>query len=141
VGGHGGARRQTVELVDWRLPDRAQMVAALRKNLVPFMLHDDRNADALALAIHEWSCVTTRFRSKPIAAAGGLPQALEKVTAPILFLWGEHDVTAIPDEVGPRLVAGRANRELGIVRDAGHWAQYERAGEVNRRLSEWLGPR
>jgi pimeloyl-ACP methyl ester carboxylesterase len=140
VGGHGGPRRQSIDLVDWRLPDRAARVAALRQNLVPFMLHDERNSDDLALDVHEWSCVTTRFRSKPIALAGGLPHALEGITAPILFLWGEHDVTAIPEEIGPKLLQGRANRESRIIRDSGHWAQFEKTDAVNAQLLEWFKP-
>jgi pimeloyl-ACP methyl ester carboxylesterase len=138
AGAHGGARRQTIDLIDWRLPDRTQKLAALAHNLVPFMLHDARSADALALAIHEWSCVQTRFRSKAIAQAGGLAQALDAIDAPMLLMWGEHDVTAVPDEVGPRLTVGHRNRHLRIVKDAGHWAQYEQSGEVNARLVEWF---
>jgi pimeloyl-ACP methyl ester carboxylesterase len=139
-GAHGGKRRQAIELVDWRLAERSDMLAALRRNLVPFMLHDERNADALALAIHEWSCVQTRFRSKSIAQAGGLSEALDRITAPMLLLWGEHDVTAVPGEVGPRLAQGHANRHFRIVKDAGHWAQYEKADEVNARFLEWFSP-
>jgi len=139
AGAHGGARRQTIDLVDWRVPDRVGMLAALRRNLVPFMLHDEGSADALALAIHEWSCVQTRFRSKAIAQAGGLAQALDQIAAPMLLVWGEHDVTAMPDEVATRLTRGHANREFRILKDAGHWAQYEKAEEVNAVLLEWFG--
>jgi len=138
AGAHGGARRQSVDLVDWRLPDRDAKLAALRRNLVPFMLHDERRSDALALAIHEWSCVQTRFRSKAIAQAGGLPEALNRITAPMLLAWGEHDVTAVPDEVGLRLASGHPNRVFRVVKDAGHWAQYEQAGAVNALLLDWF---
>ena len=140
AGAHGGARRQTIDLVDWRLPDRLDMLAALRRNLVPFMLHDEGNVDALALAIHEWSCVQTRFRSKAIAQAGGLAEALDQIAAPMLLVWGEHDVTAVPDEVASRLTRGHANRESCILEDAGHWAQYEKAEEVNALLLRWFSP-
>jgi pimeloyl-ACP methyl ester carboxylesterase len=140
AGGHGGPRRQTIELVDWRLPDRADRLAALARNLVPFMLNDARRSDALALAVHERSCLQTRFRSKEIARAGGLPEALDRVDAPVLLLWGEHDVTAVPTEVGTRLAAGRADRRFDVVPDTGHWAQYESPDVVNALLREWFGP-
>lgn len=140
-GGHGGARRQTIELVDWRVSDRGEMLSALRRNLVPFMLHDEHSADALALSIHEWSCVRTRFRSKPIAQAGRLGEALDGITAPMLLLWGEHDVTATPHEIAPQLTRGRSNRDFRIVSDAGHWAQYERPDEVNALLTRWFDAR
>ena len=138
AGAHGGTRRQTIDLVDWRLPDRADMIAALRRNLVPFMLSDERRADALALAIHEWSCVNTRFRSKAIALAGGLQDALDRISAPMLLVWGEHDVTAVPKEIGPRLTQGHSNRRFHLIEDAGHWAQYEKADEVNALLLDWF---
>jgi pimeloyl-ACP methyl ester carboxylesterase len=141
AGAHGGARRQTIDLVDWRLPDRADMVAALRRNLVPFMLSDERRADALALAIHEWSCVQTRFRSKAIALAGGLQDALDRIPAPMLLAWGEHDVTAVPKEIGPRLTQGHSNRQFHLIEDAGHWAQYEKADEVDALLLDWFSAR
>lgn len=143
-GGHMGARRQYIDLVNWRMPDRTEMLSALRRNLVPFMLHSEREADALALAVHEWSCVRTRFRSKAIARHGGLNEALDCVSSPILLLWGEHDVTATPGELAPRLTLGRSNRRFHIVADAGHWVEYEKAGEVNALLAAWFdgrGPR
>jgi pimeloyl-ACP methyl ester carboxylesterase len=138
AGAHGGARRQTIDLVDWRLPDREDMIAALGRNLVPFMLSDERRADALALAIHEWSCVNTRFRSKAIALAGGLQDALDRIPAPMLLAWGEHDVTGIPKVIGPQLTQGHPNRRFHLIEDAGHWAQYEKPDQVNALLLDWF---
>ena len=141
AGGHAGARRQTIDLVDWRrLDDRNERLAAFARNLVPFMIHDARRADAMALAIHASACERTRFRSKEIALAGGLREALDRVEAPVLLLWGEHDVTAVPREIGAHLVQGHARRRFEIVPDAGHWAQYEAADAVNARLCGWFDP-
>ena len=138
AGAHGGRRRQTVALRNWRVPERDGMLAALSYNLVTFMLHDANKADALALAIHEWSCVYTRFRTKEIAATGGLPQALDRIASPTLLLWGEHDVTAEPEKIGSELTRGHANRRLQLVPDAGHWVQYEQPDAINALLSEWF---
>lgn len=137
-GAHEGARRQTIELVDWRVPDLAEMRAALRRNLVPFMLHSESSADALALATYEWSCVRTRFRSKEIAQAGGLPRALDGIASPVLLVWGEHDVTATPSQIAPALARGYPNREFSILKGAGHWAQYEKAEEASALLLDWF---
>jgi len=95
AGAHHGARRQTIELVDWRLPDRAARLAALRHNLVPFMLSNERRADALALAIHEHSCATTRFRSKAIAQR---PAASGKrwIASPRRYCWLGESTTSPP---------------------------------------------
>ena len=58
---------------------------------------------------------------------------------PILFAWGEHDVTAHPDRVGPWWVDGRPERQWRVVPDAGHWVQFEQAEATNRMLLEFFG--
>lgn len=140
-GGHGGQRRQRVPLVDWRLDDPQARLQALEYNLRVFMLHDAGPADGVdttALAIHAWSCEHTRFRSRALSRSPSLAPALDAVTAPVLLAWGEHDVTAEPDIIGPALVQERDGRRLEIIPGAGHWVQYERAGIVNALLTNFL---
>ncbi|CAN5552675.1 alpha/beta fold hydrolase [soil metagenome] len=139
-GGHGTARRQPVPMVDWRLDDTTAMRAALRHNLRVQMLHDPDAVDSLSLEIHERSCVATRFRSRAISRASVLKDHLAAITAPILFLWGEHDVTADPKVAAPHVTESRPDRPWRIIPGAGHWAQYENPHSVNRMLVEWFGP-
>jgi hypothetical protein len=79
--GHGGPRRETEALLDWRVSDPAERMAALHQNLAVFMLSKAAAADALALHIHRHCCEATRFRSKamsqqpPAGGAAGLCQA------------------------------------------------------------------
>jgi len=138
-GGHGTLRRMTVEMINWRsAPDRQQERAALLHNLAALMLHDKAAIDALAFEIHDISCHGTRFRSKEVSLSGGLQQAIDTLGVPTLLLWGEFDVTADPRPLVARLVAEGPGREGAVIDGAGHWAQYERADEVNARLLRFL---
>jgi pimeloyl-ACP methyl ester carboxylesterase len=139
-GGHGTLRRMTVQMVNWRAAaDREAERAALLNNLAALMLHDPAAIDALAFQIHDISCHGTRFRSKEVSLAGGLRQALDTLGLPTLLLWGEFDVTADPRPLVARLVGEGPAREGAVIDGAGHWAQYERAAEVNARLSAFFG--
>jgi len=137
--GHGTRRRPREALVDWRLPDPAKRLAALRHNLMAHMLHDPACADALAMAVHEAACARTRFRSKALSHAAALQAVLQRFARPLLFVWGEHDVTGVPEELAPRLAEGHDEREWCLVPGAGHWVQYERDRDINRLLLHWFG--
>jgi pimeloyl-ACP methyl ester carboxylesterase len=136
-GGHGGPRRAHPPLQDWRLSDPVARRAALRHNLHAFMLHG-REDDALACEVHRIACEKTRLRSKALSRADALPRLLESVQVPLLFLWGEHDVTADPAVLAPWLAHRHPAREWIVVPGAGHWLQYERAREVNPLLLRWF---
>jgi pimeloyl-ACP methyl ester carboxylesterase len=129
----------TVEMINWRAAeDRDQERAALLHNLAALMLHDKAAIDALAFAIHDISCHGTRFRSKEVSLAGGLQAALDAIGGPQLLLWGEHDVTADARPLVAQLVAGHAQREGVVIDGAGHWVQFERAGEFNSAVLRFL---
>lgn len=138
-GGHGTLRRMTAQMINWRAaPDREAERAALLNNLAALMLHDAAAIDALAFAIHDISCHGTRFRSKEVSQSGGLQQAIGIMGVPTLLLWGEFDVTADPRPLVAQLAAEGPGREGVVIDGAGHWAQYERADEVNARLVEFF---
>jgi pimeloyl-ACP methyl ester carboxylesterase len=137
--GHGTQRRMAAEMINWRAAkDREEERAALLHNLGALMLHDPAAIDALAFAIHDASCHGTRFRSKDVSMAGGLQPALDTFAGPTLLLWGEHDVTADARPLVAQLTAGHPRREGVVIDGAGHWAQYERADEVNARLARFF---
>ncbi|NVM90875.1 pimeloyl-ACP methyl ester carboxylesterase [Variovorax sp. SG517] len=134
-GGHGTLRRMTAQMINWRAaPDREAERAALLHNLAALMLHEAAAIDELAFAIHDISCHGTRFRSKEVSQSGGLQQALATMGVPTLLLWGEFDVTADPRPLVAQLAVEGPGREGVVIDGAGHWAQYERADEVNARL-------
>lgn len=136
--GHGGKRRQTMEMINWRLDNREQMLGGLRHNLAALMLHDVANIDALAMAVHEQTCQATRFRSKAISRGALLEPALDSYQGPTLLIWGEHDVTAEPVEAAQRIAGDAPHREWCLIPGAGHWVQYERPHEVNQLLLRWF---
>ena len=138
-GGHGTLRRMTAQMINWRAaPDREAERAALLHNLAALMLHDASAIDELAFAIHDISCHGTRFRSKEVSQSGGLQQAIGTMSVPTLLLWGEFDVTADPRPLVAQLASEGPAREGVVIDGAGHWAQYERADEVNARLVEFF---
>ncbi len=138
--GHGTPRRQKTALVNWRLsPSTEALHAVMRGNLAAHMLANPASVDALALTAHIRSCKKVRFRSKGISRSWKLVDVLPGIQAPVLILWGEHDVTATPDLAQPELLGDRADRCGEILPHGGHWVQFELADEVNDRLQRWFG--
>jgi pimeloyl-ACP methyl ester carboxylesterase len=132
--GHGGPRRPRGELQAWRrLPTGSEAwLAVMRHNLRIHMLHDSAAIDDVAVAIHGDACLRTRFHSRTISRAGGLPAALHAFGGPLLLAWGEHDVTLDPTRMKDLLgVAARSNCRIETIPRAGHWVQYEQSALVN----------
>lgn len=137
--GHGLRRRQSGVLLAWSgLEDEDAVLERMRHNLGVLMLHGP--IDPLALEVHYRSCVRTRFQSKKTSLGPTLTQALAQLTMPVLMLWGEHDPTGDPGEVGPLWQGAHAERACAVLPGAGHWVQYEAAGAINRRLADWFAP-
>lgn len=138
--GHGGPRRPRGELRSWReahqARDDAALGAVMRHNLQLHMLAAP--ADEQALAIHTQACLRTRFHSKTISRAGGLADSLRALPCPVLLLWGEHDVTAMPLELAPWMAAQCQQAQTKVLANAGHWVQYEAADQVNALLAGWF---
>lgn len=124
--GHGGERPRTIELINWRRLAGAERWQAHADNLALLMLHDRARIDAQALILHADASRATRFRSKAISRDAQLADILTPYRGALLLLWGEHDVTGRPQQIGPTLLQGRPERRLHILPDAGHWVQYER---------------
>jgi pimeloyl-ACP methyl ester carboxylesterase len=131
--GHGLKSRYTLEMRNWRLArEESALWSALRNNLAALMIHDPAAIDAMALEVHRACCTATRFRSKTISRAALLAPILEGVDAPVLLVWGEHDVTTDPEAAARAIAAQRPGIAWRIIPAAGHWAQYERAEQVNQ---------
>lgn len=141
-GGHGGTRRPSSDLLPWRAAHRAgdgpELQRLMRHNLLMHMLHHEAAADEAALHIHTEACLGTRFRSREISRAGGLGDLLGAYAGPTLLLWGEHDVTATPEELIQAWLPGQGKRQAAVLPDAGHWVAYEAAEAVNARLLEFF---
>lgn len=138
--GHGGKRRPQRELLNWKKAEADdERRAMFDANLKSFMLYDPRHADSLALTVYEQACLQTRFRSKDVSLAGNLAALLKSAEVEPLLLWGTQDVTAAdPQAFSDQLNAQHVHHSFGLIPDAGHWAQFEAADEVNRRLCAYL---
>lgn len=146
--GHGGPRRMTQALNDWRRCDSPRALSsAMRHNLAAFMFADPAAIDDEAMHIHTEACRATRFRSKPLSRAGGLQDALARFHGPVMMIWGEEDVTISPASIPEIVRESRAGSPAGVpavsvrvVGKAGHWVQYEAHQQVNALLQQWLAP-
>jgi pimeloyl-ACP methyl ester carboxylesterase len=143
--GHGTPRRPNGKLRSWHAAaasgDPGALSEVMRHNLAVHMLHTPaHDIDPLALHLHTWSCLRTRFRSKEVAYAALIGPLLDALPAGLLLAWGEHDVTADPPMAVGSLAAGHASRQAMTIEGAGHWVQYQQADTVNAQLLGWLQP-
>lgn len=127
--GHGGPRGQTVSPLPWRHlepdTDPGPWSDRMRHNLLAQMLHAEAAVDGLAMEIQWRGALGTRFRSKPFSRSAALAPALRACSGEVLEIWGAHDVTATPGEMGDERLAGAAPRARRIVGGAGHWLMHE----------------
>jgi len=87
-------------------------------------LTDDEAAsiarDRAATALYGW---------RPYMHNPGLRQWLHRVRVPALVVWGEND-GIVPPDYGEKLSQSLPNARFQLIREAGHYPQIERAGEV-----------
>lgn len=137
--GHGSPRRTEFVLKNWReFSDVNEVKSALKHNLAVLMLTGSGADDPLALAIHEAGCRACRVHTRAVSRMGWLPDRLALLKIPMLALWGDSDVTAVPEVAAQALgldVEGRAWQSIG---GAGHWVQYQKPDVVNRALDNWF---
>lgn len=140
--GHGGERRPKGELRNWKPAfergDWLEFDDTMRHNLLMHMLHNARNIDATALAIHTQACLQTRFQSKRISRSAELTALLARYDGPLLLAWGEYDVTACPHVAASLLMQRHGHSKSVVIPRSGHWVQYEAANEVNSLLLDWF---
>ena len=65
------------------------------------------------------------------------PSWVGKITAPTLLLWTDHDPTGGLDEAD-LLLSWLPGARLHVIEDAGHWPQWEKAGEYVQVHREFL---
>lgn len=120
--------------------DEAAMARAIRHNLLMHMLFYPDSVDDEAMAIQRYCVEHTRYDSRKVSRGGSLFDSMEKITCPLMLLWGEKDefdfrpagdMIAQVQEVVPDL-------ELHRIPHAGHWSAYENAPAVNSRLIDFF---
>lgn len=109
-----------------------------RENLGRLMLYSPQAIDALAVHIHGDNLARHRFRSRSMAGSNDLAEALPELSASLVGIWGDRDVTAGGEEnieARRRLfLQAQPDAQFHVLRDIGHWAMYEAPSAVNRLL-------
>lgn len=110
-------------------------------NLETLMFADAATIDALALRVHHDNLARSRLRSRKIARAGTLAQALRAAPCPLHGIWGEQDVTVHPDLASLRelFLQGGPDNSFQVLDRVGHWAMYEDPARFNALLGARLG--
>lgn len=111
-----------------------------RHNLLVNMLGDPASVTEEAVDIQADCVRRTRFNSRKVSGGGTLLGDLAALTCRIRLLWGERDDSPFrPAD----LLIGEIRRAVGAldvhrIPRAGHWAAYENAPAVNRRMLEFF---
>jgi pimeloyl-ACP methyl ester carboxylesterase len=142
TGGLGLGPGPKVPLVGTRPEMTPSEVGAVhRQNLQRLMIADPDRADDLAVFVHQENVGRTRFRSGAIPGSDALLRVLPDVKARLAAIWGGSDALMGPlrDESRRILSSIRPDLEFRVIAGAGHWVQFEAAGEVNAALRDLLG--
>jgi pimeloyl-ACP methyl ester carboxylesterase len=109
--------------------------------LSALMLHSPAAVTEEAIALHRSNIARARFDSRKLSWRPILLENLPRLRCPVQILWGEYDSAAYPS-VEARAALCRAAvpaAQIKVIVDAGHWAQFEKADEVNSDLLTFLG--
>ncbi len=111
-----------------------------RANLEKLMVYAPDAIDDLAMALHMENMARTRLRSRGIARRTITADNLRNPTCPLAFIYGDRDPTLNPDLEGVRecVRALDPNAPFLVLRNVGHWAQFEAAEQFNALLAELL---
>ena len=118
----------------------AQREAAYIHNAMTLMLHDRANLDALGLHIHKTNDANGRLRSRKISLGNSLRLALPDIKARIAGIWGEYDATAVGHmQERPQLLRSiQPAAPFTVIKDAGHWVQFEKSDAFNTALIDTI---
>ncbi|MDA0656085.1 MAG: alpha/beta hydrolase, partial [Proteobacteria bacterium] len=136
-----GQRTMVEGLINWkRLDSPEEVIAAHRHNLGVVMLSDISKVDDLALHLQRNNAPTARVKSHRFVRRLTLPEVMMEVSAPVCVFWGTKDqyypyfVSAYDEQITAR------NIKMGVdtIEGAGHWAIYECADEMNKKLQAFF---
>jgi pimeloyl-ACP methyl ester carboxylesterase len=120
--------------------DDAKFREVMRHNLLVLMLKHPESVDEETLDMQYANVTRARFNSRRVSRRPELLGHLARTTCEVQMIWGDHDPVAHPS-VEARAEMCRAVKpglRVDLVKDAGHWTQYEAADEVNRLLLDFL---
>jgi len=137
----GVAPERRVALRAWNhLAPGAEYDAVQRANLATLMLADPAAVDDLALALQSLNLPRDRMKLRRISRTDILKRTLPAIACPLYGIWGAQDVLyrGVLDGLAPALGLAPGFRWLRTIPGAGHWVQYECAGQFDTALAEAL---
>jgi len=139
LGSAGSATPQlpSPELVRWRHLDGEDQEGALRHNLIARMLHANASVEPIVYEAYVLATTICRYHSRGEVQRRRLKDILAGFHAPALFMWGEYDATATPEDTR-YLASTGPNRHVRVIRGVGHWIQAEAPDEINAELLRWF---
>ena len=119
--------------------DPARREEILRFNLNALMLYNAADIDDLAMAVQGASAPRDRVKNRKVVLTDILLGVSREWRRPVFAIWGRQDLlyrNQIDKLMSVSATLGLRDRV--VMEDAGHWLQYEKAGEFNRVLQEML---
>lgn len=120
-------------LARWRdVTDEGERNAIIKRNLAALMLAHETSMDPLAIRLYAEDVVRARIR--PLTFINDRDFSLvERLPCRIAGIAGELDPLGVPSAAaqGEALLTARPDARFRLIRNAGHWVQYEAASEFN----------
>lgn len=139
LGSAGSATPQlpSPELVRWRHLEGEDQEDALMHNLIARMLHAHAKVEPLVYEAYALATTICRYHSRGEVQRRRLKDILAKFDGPTLFMWGEKDATATPEDTHYLATTG-PNRAVKVIPGVGHWIQAEAPLAINAELLQWF---
>lgn len=139
LGSAGSATPQlpSPELVRWRHLEGEAQEGALRHNLIARMLHANAKVEPIVYEAYALSTTICRYHSRGEVQRRRLKDILANFEGYALFMWGEYDATATPEDTR-YLASTGPNRHVKVIPGVGHWIQAEAPDEINAQLLRWF---
>lgn len=118
----------------------AAKIAVLRHNLMTFMLAHPESIDDETIAIQRENAARTRYDSRRFSFGTHTRDSLPFFECPVMGVFGELDNFAWPS-IWAKVIPCRSikpDMRIEVVKDAGHWVQYEAANKVNALLLDFF---
>jgi len=112
--------------------DQAQRDAVHRHNLMSIMLAHEASLSEQTLEIQELNVVRDRLRRRRIARSSVMLELQRMWRCPVHALWGALDALYLEHLASAAERLGQCDlRDLTLLDDTGHWANYENASAFN----------
>jgi pimeloyl-ACP methyl ester carboxylesterase len=141
LGNLGHRLRMKPLLKRWRGMTDDDLWQVNEENLARLMIHDRSRIDDLAIYVQIQNTNKSRFKSPQFALTDLVLKSMAIVKTPGKVVYGEFDAPAYPniEERFEILRSAKPEIETEVIKQGGHWVQYDEADKFNEILSEWLG--